>query len=88
MFEVADIFGYAGTVTGISFMIPQVYRTYKTKSVEDISWGMLGIFLFNCIFWSVYGVLENALPVILTNASALLITLFQITLKVLYRNNP
>ncbi|TSC86455.1 MAG: hypothetical protein G01um10148_441 [Parcubacteria group bacterium Gr01-1014_8] len=38
MFEVADLFGYAGTLTGISFMIPQVYHTYKTKSVEDISW--------------------------------------------------
>lgn len=47
MIETAEIFGYAGTVTGVSFMIPQVYRTYKTKSVEDISWGMLVLFFLN-----------------------------------------
>ena len=88
MIEFADWFGYAGTATGVSFMIPQVYRTYKTKSVEDISWGMLAIFFLNCVFWLTYGILKGALPVALTNGSALIVTIVQITLKILYRNNP
>ena len=86
--EIADLFGYAGTVTGVSFMIPQVYRTYKTKSVEDISWGMLVLFFLNCVFWLVYAILSNAIPVGLTNGLALIVTIIQITLKILYRNNP
>jgi len=88
MIETADMFGYAGMVTGVSFLIPQVYKTYQTKSVEDLSWGMLGIFFLNCVFWSVYGILIAALPVILTNAAALAVNLILIVLKVRYRNNP
>lgn len=87
-FDVGTLFGYAGTLTGVTFMIPQVYRTYITKSVEDLSWGMLVLFFLNCVFWLTYGILESAFPVALTNAIALAVTIIQITLKVLYRNNP
>lgn len=88
MLELADVFGYAGTVTGVSFMIPQVYRTFKTKSVEDLSWGMLIVFFLNCVFWLTYGFLERAVPVAITNGAALVIVLVQISLKIRYRNNP
>lgn len=86
--ELVDIFGYLGTFTGISFMLPQVYRTYKTKSVEDLSWGMLIMFFFNCIFWLMYGILLPATAVAVVNGVAFLVTSTQISLKVLYRNNP
>lgn len=86
--EFAEVFGYAGMVTGVSFMIPQVYKTYQTKSVEDLSWGMLSTFFLNCVFWSTYGILISALPIVLTNVAALLVNVTLITLKVLYRNNP
>ena len=88
MNDIATLAGYAGTVTGVLFMLPQVYLTYRTKSVEDISWGMLGLFLLNCIFWLTYGTLTSAAPVAVTNAIALVITTVQITMKILYRNNP
>ena len=84
MIELADIFGYAGMVTGVTFMLPQVLKAYKTRSVEDISWGMLVIFFFNCIFWATYGYLIGALPIILTNLAALGITLILIRLKIRY----
>ena len=86
--ELADFFGYAGVVTGVSFLIPQVYRTYTTKSVEDLSWGMLAMFFLNCVFWGTYGFLLSATPVVLTNVAALLVNITLITLKILYRNNP
>jgi len=86
--EWADIFGYAGIFTGVSFMLPQVYRTYKTKSVEDISWGMLLLFLANCLVWIGYGILLPAFAALVTNAIALVVVLFQIVLKFAYRNNP
>lgn len=85
--ELADIFGYAGTITGISFMLPQVYRSFKTKRVDDISWGMLVLFFLNCIFWLTYGLLSSAFPVILTNGIALLVIILQIMLKVRYSDN-
>lgn len=83
-----DLVGYAGMVTGVSFMLPQVYRTYRTKSVEDISWGMLALLFLNCVFWLSYGLLSGSLPLIITNLIALLVSILQISLKILYRNNP
>lgn len=88
MFSLADIVGFAGTVTGISFMLPQVYRTYTTKSVEDLSWGMLILIFLNCVFWFTYGVLLHALPLIAVNGIGGLVISVQIFLKILYRNNP
>jgi MtN3 and saliva related transmembrane protein len=86
--ELVDILGYAGTVTAFSFMVPQVYLTYKTKSVEDISWGMLFILLTNCILWWGYGFLLPSFPVVLANSIAFVVVVTQIVLKIRYRNNP
>ena len=88
MLSLADIVGFAGTVTGISFMLPQVYRTYTTKSVEDLSWGMLILIFLNCVFWFTYGVLLHSLPLITVNGIGGVVISVQIFLKILYRNNP
>ena len=62
-----DIVGYIGTgVLGIT-LVPQVYHTYKTKKVEDLS--LLYILLqltSNCIY-IYYGYLIHALPIIVCN---------------------
>jgi len=86
--EIADMFGYAGMVTGVSFTLPQVYKTYRTKSVEDISWGMLVLLVLNCVFWFSYGYLQDSLPLLLTNGLSLFVVSVLIVLKIRYRNNP
>lgn len=87
MLEIVDIVGYAGAVTGTSFMLPQVFKTLKTKSVEDLSWGMLLLFGLNCILWMAYGFLAHTFPVLLTNVIAFVVLLLQVVLKVRYRDN-
>ncbi len=86
--ELVDIFGYLGILTGISFQVPQVLKTYKTRSVEDLSWGMLVLFFFNCIFWGIYGFLLNGTLMIVANAIALIVNILLIMLKICYRKNP
>ena len=86
--EFADLFGYAGIFTGVAFMVPQVWKTWRTKSVEDLSWGMLILFFFNCIFWFAYGTLIGAFHVAVVNGIAFVVVVIQIVLKFRYRNNP
>ena len=81
------IVGYLATATGISIMLPQFFKTLKTKSVKDVSWGMLIVYFFNCIFWLAYGLLLGANPIILTNSIALVISIAQIILQVRYSRN-
>ena len=82
----ADIFGYAGMVTGVSFLLPQVYKSWKTKSVRDISWGMLALIFLNCVFWFTYGLLLASLPLMLINGTAFLVACALIFLKFRYSN--
>lgn len=82
------VFGYLATATGTCLMLPQLYKTFKTKSVKDVSWGMLIIYFFNSVFWLVYGLLLAATPLILTNSIALVISIAQIILQIKYSKTP
>lgn len=88
MFSMVNLVGYAGMFTGVSFMLPQLYRMYKTKSVEDIAWGMLILFALNSVAWFTYGALLHAVPLMWVNGLGFVVTVAQIVLKYLYRNNP
>lgn len=79
-----NIIGYSAAVIGTSLMLPQVFKSYRTKSVTDLSWGMLVLYFLNCALWLVYGILISASHLILTNAIALVISIFQVLLKLRY----
>ena len=85
---ITNVVGYTAAVIGTSLMLPQVYKSWKTKKVNDVSSGMLALYFLNCALWLAYGLLIFALPLILTNAIALLISIIQISLKIKYTGNP
>ncbi|WP_144281658.1 SemiSWEET transporter [Chryseobacterium echinoideorum] len=68
-----DILGLiAGGLTSIASM-PQLIKAIKTKNVEDLSWLMLVILITGLSLWVWYGILQNELPIILSNAFAVLV---------------
>lgn len=79
-----DILGYAaGAVTCLTFL-PQVIKTWQSKSAKDISLNMFLIAATNEVMWIVYGVLLNNWVIILTNVIVLLMSLIMIYLKFKY----
>lgn len=60
----------AGTLTTIAF-VPQVPKTWRTRSTHDISLGMFAIFVTGVSIWIVYGLIIADIPVILTNVATL-----------------
>ena len=60
----------AGFLTTLSF-VPQVIKTWQTRSARDISLGMFLIFCTGVALWLVYGILIKDLAVILTNVFTL-----------------
>lgn len=76
--------GFGATIVGTSIMLPQIVKSLRTKSVTDISWGMLVLYGLNCLLWLTYGILIIAIPLVITNAIALCISIFQIGLKLRY----
>lgn len=62
----------AGTLTTLAF-VPQVIKTWRTRSTHDISLAMFAIFTAGVLAWLVYGILKNDLPVILANAATIVL---------------
>jgi MtN3 and saliva related transmembrane protein len=62
-----------GIVAGVLTMcgiVPQIYKAHKTKKTGDISKGMLIVIMSGVLLWTIYGILKDDLPIILTNATA------------------
>ena len=80
-----ELAGLAGAFLSSITFIPQVYKTWQTKSAGDLSLAMMMIVFTSTIVWLVYGVALSLLPVIICNGiicalSALLIY-FKLTFK-------
>ncbi len=66
-----DLFGFIGAfLTTLSF-VPQAWLVLRTGKTEGISLAMYALFTLGVTAWLVYGVLENALPIIIANAVTL-----------------
>ena len=77
----------AGTLTTLSF-VPQVLKTWRTKSVEDVSLWMLLAFNGGIILWLTYGLLLRKPSIIFANGITLVLALTLLGLKIRYRGNP
>lgn len=77
MSEILDnVFGYLGSSLLIISMIPQLYRTYSSKSAKDISPIFLGIQLFTAGTLLTYSILIYQIPMIYGNVGII----FELTL--------
>ncbi|WP_269622668.1 SemiSWEET family sugar transporter [Prochlorococcus marinus] len=80
-----DIFGFlAALLTSIAFL-PQVIKIWKTKNAEDISITMLVIFISGLLFWIIYAIKKNDLPVLLANLTTLVLNSIILGLKLVYK---
>lgn len=60
----------AGACTTASFL-PQVIKTWKTKSAKDLSLWMFVVFCLGVLLWLIYGIIINSFPVIISNVLTL-----------------
>jgi len=75
----------AGFCTTVAFL-PQVIKTWKSKSAKDLSLGMYSIFCTGVLLWLIYGVLISDLPIILANAVTLLLALSILLFKLFFKD--
>jgi MtN3 and saliva related transmembrane protein len=75
---------FAGILTTISFL-PQVIKTWKTKSAKDVSFGMVSIYIFGACMWLIYGFLSKDVPIIMTNFFGLVLNAIILFLKFKYK---
>ncbi len=74
----------AGTLTTLAFL-PQVIKTWRTKSSNDLSVSTLGMICTGVLLWLVYGLLVGDLPIIAANAVTLVLVVSVFVLALVYR---
>tara|TARA_B100000579_G_scaffold370642_1_gene332785 strand:+ start:467 stop:742 length:276 start_codon:yes stop_codon:yes gene_type:complete len=83
-FNYVDLFGYlAALLTTIAFL-PQLYKTWETKSADDVSLIMLILFITGLICWIIYGSKIQSIPIIVANVVTLIFNFSILILKITY----
>ena len=86
-FNYIDFFGFsAALLTTIAFL-PQLYKTWQTKSADDVSLVMLILFITGLFCLIIYGLNINSVPILVANIITFIFNFSILILKITYRKN-
>lgn len=77
----------AGTITSLA-IIPQVLRSFRTRSVRDISIWQPLLLEIGMVLWLFYGVLINDMPLIVANGFSIFCNTLLIVMKIAFKEAP
>jgi len=73
----------AGTLTTLAFL-PQLLKTWRSRSAKDISMSWLVTFTVGISLWLIYGICIQSIPVTIANAITLVLTLIILYFKLTF----
>jgi MtN3 and saliva related transmembrane protein len=80
-----EYIGYFGSfLTAVTF-VPQVYKSWQSKSVGDLSIWMVLIVITSTVVWLTYAFLIHSGPVIVANSIVFLLTLVLLYFKLTFK---
>lgn len=85
-FIIENVIGYTSNILIFCMMIPQIYKAYKFKLTDDISYKFVWISIVSSVLEILYGVLINQIPVLVTGIICLIQMVLLAVSKKLYDN--
>jgi MtN3 and saliva related transmembrane protein len=85
MINNSKIIGLMAAVLTTAAFVPQVYKTWKSKSADSLSLTMYIVFFTGVILWLIYGIQINSLSIIIANSVTSILTLLLIIFKRIYK---
>jgi MtN3 and saliva related transmembrane protein len=79
-----SLLGYAAGVFTMVAFLPQLVRALRTRSTGDLSFPMLAMMFAGASLWSLYGIMVEALPIIVPNAILAVLTVALMVLRLKY----
>jgi len=70
----AQLIGLAAAFCTTIAFLPQVYRTWQTRSTKDLSLSMFLVFTTGIFLWLVYGLIMRDVPLIAANGTTLVLS--------------
>ncbi|NOU16303.1 MAG: SemiSWEET transporter [Bacteroidales bacterium] len=82
-----EIIGIVAGVLSCTTFLPQVIKTYRSKSTDDVSLLMFIIAALGSALWLLYGILIQSFALTFTNVIVLVFSLIMLFFKVKYRES-
>jgi len=79
-----DILGYTAGILVVISLLPQLIKSWRTKSTKDISLGRYIIYITGLILWIIYALIIGNGPVALMNSIGLILAASILCLKLKY----
>lgn len=73
--------GYLAAILTTAAFAPQVWRTWRTRSAQDLSLAMLALMSSGNALWALYGVGVGAWPLVTANVFTLTLVLMLLAMK-------
>ena len=83
-FNYIDLFGFSAALLTTVAFLPQLYKTWATKSADDVSLVMLILFITGLICWIIYGLKINSIPILVANVVTFIFNFSILILKLSY----
>jgi MtN3 and saliva related transmembrane protein len=88
MLSAASIIGFlAGSLTTAS-NVPQVWKTYRDRSAEGLSFRMLLALASGLGLWVAYGLMVKSLPILVSNVAGFLLVASLLAMKTKFDHKP
>ncbi len=71
-----QLIGYVAGIFTTVAVVPQISKVWKTRKVDDISLIMVVILICGLGLWTLYGIVNQAWPIIVTNGISCLLNCF------------
>lgn len=82
---IISVMGVAAAALTTSSFLPQIFRAYRTKRMEDVSRYLMIFFATGTVLWMVYGVFKGDWVIIGANATATVFNVILLYMKFAYR---
>jgi len=82
-----EVVGIVAGALSCTTFLPQVVKTWKSKSTKDVSLLMFIIASLGTSLWLIYGLLIDSFSLIFTNIIVLILSLIMLFLKIKYNKD-
>mgnify|MGYP001210931383 FL=1 len=83
--DIYEVCGYGAGILFASGFVPQIYKSYKTKNMNDISYAWQFIFLTGVILGIIYSVHKDLPPIYICSTVELFCMITLISMKRYYQ---
>lgn len=82
---IIDILGYTSGILVVISLLPQIIKSWKTKSTNDLSLWRYILYTLGLIGWIIYAIIIKNGPIVFMNGVGLLLALSILFLKIRYK---